>query len=184
MADYTQTTDFSEKDNLQSGDPLKIIRGQDVDVELDAIKTAIASKLDTTSAVTMTDIYPVNSIFISTNSNSPDTYMTGLGLTTWTAFGAGRVLVGYDSGDTAFDTVEETGGAKTHTLSNSEMPYHRHSLGLSKSDNTYGDGSSNGTKVGSYSPLYSGYEGGSGGVTQPHNNLQPYIVVYMWKRTA
>src|SRR3546814_10075624 len=45
---------------------------------------------------------------------------------TWSAFGAGRVLVGLDSLDTDFDTVEETGGEKTHVLTEAEMPVHDH----------------------------------------------------------
>jgi hypothetical protein len=56
------------------------------------------------------DAYPVGSIYISTNSTNP---ATSLGFGTWSAFGAGRVPVGFDSGQTEFDTDEETGGAKT-----------------------------------------------------------------------
>lgn len=54
--------------------------------------------------------YPIGSIYISTNSANP---ATTLGFGTWAAFGAGRVPVGFDSGQTEFDTDEETGGAKT-----------------------------------------------------------------------
>lgn len=51
---------------------------------------------------------------------------TLLGVGTWVAFGQGRMLVGLDSGDTDYDTVEETGGAKTVTLITSQMPSHSH----------------------------------------------------------
>src|SRR3990172_4022657 len=54
--------------------------------------------------------WPIGSVFISVVSTNPATL---LGFGTWSAFGAGRVLIGLDSGDTDFDTVEETGGAKT-----------------------------------------------------------------------
>lgn len=54
--------------------------------------------------------FPVGALFIAVVSTNPATL---LGYGTWTAFGAGRVLVGVDSGDADFDTVEETGGAKT-----------------------------------------------------------------------
>jgi len=54
--------------------------------------------------------YPVGSIYLSTNGTNP---ATTLGFGTWSAFGAGRVPVGFDSGQTEFDTDEETGGAKT-----------------------------------------------------------------------
>lgn len=56
--------------------------------------------------------WPIGSIFITVSASDPS-YLLGFG--TWAAFGAGRVLVGVDSGDTDFDTIEETGGAKTAT---------------------------------------------------------------------
>lgn len=46
MADYTQTTDFSAKDNLPTGNASKVIKGSDVDAELAAISTAIGSKAE------------------------------------------------------------------------------------------------------------------------------------------
>jgi hypothetical protein len=58
--------------------------------------------------------FPVGSVFIAVVSTDPATL---LGYGTWSAFGAGRVLVGLDSGDTDFDTAEETGGAKTKAIS-------------------------------------------------------------------
>ena len=58
--------------------------------------------------------WPIGSVFISVVSTNPGTL---LGFGTWSAFGAGRVLVGLDSGDTDFDTAEETGGAKTKAIS-------------------------------------------------------------------
>jgi hypothetical protein len=69
-------------------------------------------------------LYPVGSIYsnvaVATNP------ATLLGFGTWTAFGAGRVMVGLDGDDEDFDTVGETGGAKTHTLTISEMSAHTH----------------------------------------------------------
>jgi len=69
------------------------------------------------------EAWPVGSVFTSVVSTNPNTL---LGYGTWSAFGAGRVLVGLDSGQTEFDTVEETGGANTHTLVTGEMPAHGH----------------------------------------------------------
>ena len=66
-------------------------------------------------------VYPVGAIFTSVSPTNP---ATSLGVGTWEAFGAGRALVGVDTTQTEFDTVEETGGAKTHTLTESEMPAH------------------------------------------------------------
>jgi microcystin-dependent protein len=72
--------------------------------------------------------------------------------------------------------VEETGGAKTHTLTTPEIPAHTHSLG-------YVDALNAGGSVGTRAFPGAANTGSAGG-GGAHNNLQPYIVVYMWKRTA
>jgi hypothetical protein len=122
-------------------------------------------------------LYPVGSIYsnvaVATNP------ATLLGFGTWTAFGAGRVMVGLDGDDEDFDTVGETGGAKTHTLTTSEIPAHTHTYVEDYSTNAYGPNSTGIIKDGTRSKN----TGSTGGDTA-HNNLQPYIVVYMWKRTA
>jgi hypothetical protein len=74
------------------------------------------------------EAFPVGAVFIAVVSTSPATL---LGYGTWSAFGAGRVLVGLDSGDTDFDTVEETGGAKTvaasaQTFAGNALATHQH----------------------------------------------------------
>src|SRR5687768_14976223 len=67
--------------------------------------------------------WPVGSVFISVLATDPATL---LGFGTWEAFAAGRVLVGIDPLQAEFDTLLETGGAKTHTLTTAEMPAHTH----------------------------------------------------------
>lgn len=67
--------------------------------------------------------FPVGAVFLAVVSTNPATL---LGYGTWAAFGAGRMLVGLDAADADFDTAEETGGAKTHTLTVAEMPAHTH----------------------------------------------------------
>ena len=63
--------------------------------------------------------WPIGSVFISVVNTNPATL---LGFGTWSVFGAGRVFVGLDSGDTDFDIVEKIGGEKTHVLSPNEVP--------------------------------------------------------------
>tara|TARA_Y100000401_G_scaffold99177_1_gene87293 strand:- start:1157 stop:1882 length:726 start_codon:yes stop_codon:yes gene_type:complete len=130
--------------------------------------------------ITLADVYPVGSIYINAAvATNPGTL---LGFGTWAAFGAGRVMVGIDASQTEFDTLEETGGAKTHTLTVSELPSHTHNnpAGISPAPNandvdiTGGNGRTIDNNV-----VTDATGGGSA-----HNNLQPYIVVYMWKRTA
>ena len=128
-------------------------------------------------------IYPVGSIYINaTNSTNPATL---LGFGTWVAFGAGKVPVGIDSSDTDFDVAEETGSVKDVTLTINQIPSHTHNIDYSQS----GRGGAN-VNV----DFYAGIESNTGGsrthTTEStggggsHTNLQPYIVVYMWKRTA
>ena len=135
--------------------------------------------------ISIESAYPVGSIYMNaTNATNPATL---LGFGTWVAFGAGRVPVGINSGDTDFDTAEETGGAKTHTLTESEMPAHTHRpMNGSGGSETNPLGSDTGfsgmdSRTNFISATNLIEETGGG---QAHNNLQPYIVVHMWKRTA
>ena len=121
-------------------------------------------------------VYPVGSIYINASVSTNPATLLGFG--TWVAFGAGKVIVGLDSSDTDFDTAEETGGAKTHTLTTSEIPSHTHSL--STSDNPGGTGA---IEVAGGAPTSTQTTQATGG-GGAHNNLQPYIVAYMWKRTV
>ena len=143
---------------------------------LDGVGSNIQGQLD--NKTTISSVYPVGSIYINaTNSTNPGTL---LGFGTWVAFGAGRVPVGINSSDADFDTAEETGGAKTHTLTTSELPAHTHTVETKVSSGVNGTfplGSSGSTSQGTRAS-------GSTGSGSAHNNLQPYIVVYMWKRTA
>lgn len=136
----------------------------------------ISSWKNTSTVSILKRVYPVGCIYFSTNSTNPS---TSLGFGTWSAFGAGRVPVGFDSGQTEFDTDEETGGAKTHTLTTAEMPAHTHDV----TARTSKYGASIGTVHSGNSPDATGTTASAGG-GGAHNNLQPYIVVRMWKRTA
>lgn len=126
------------------------------------------------------DSYPIGSIYMSINNINPSNLFGG----TWVAWGSGRVPVGVDTSQTEFNTVEKTGGEKTHKLTVDEMPEHNHSVGRCKKAGTQTAFST--TNSGQYS-----YPNDVGDITientggsQPHNNLQPYITCYMWKRTA
>ena len=141
------------------------------------------------------DAFPVGSVFIAVVATNPGTL---LGYGTWSAFAAGRVLVGLDVGQTEFDTVEEAGGAKTHTLSTAEIPSHTHvqdahSHIITSQTATTGGATSyehgvldtssaeaEATETTATAVAVNQSTGGGGA----HNNLQPYVVVYMWKRTA
>lgn len=122
---------------------------------------------------------PVGKIIINVSGTNPATY---LGFGTWAQWGQGRVPVGVNTSDSDFSTAGKTGGAKTHTLAATQLPAkipHMY---------TYGESGNVGAVLGSVAYLQGTYNGtfymdvvGGG---QPHNNLQPYITCYMWRRTA
>lgn len=115
-------------------------------------------------------IYPIGSLYINTTGTNPSTFLGG----TWQSFGDGRVLVGQDTNDTDFDTLLETGGSKY-------LQAHRHRTGIQAS--YYGDGPSGSETCKVLVDTTNGLETSETG-TGDSGNLQPYIVVSMWVRTA
>lgn len=235
----------------KAGVDIKTYLNSTLTTEIDAKITELTTKINS--------IYPVGSIYMSVNNTNPSSLFGG----TWVAWGAGKVPVGVNSEESEFNSVEKTGGAKTHTLSVNEMPAHSHTFhGYSHNHNLAGHQhvipslsgytdwkdlqgnlwnmavqskntglSSNGiagnnnpaggvgyateTKESSSTSFsdsvhinashnhavatyenttgqawgntsdttVGGYNDNNGG-SQAHNNLQPYITCYMWKRTA
>lgn len=125
-------------------------------------------------------MHPVGCIYMSVSSVSPQTTFGG----TWVRWGNGRVPVGIDSSDSNFSTVEKTGGEKQHQLTVNEMPKHNHTF--------YHRGGNNievSVPFAENKPIIQGSNRFGGdtsdsGEGNSHNNLQPYITCYMWKRTA
>ena len=226
MSNYTKSTNFASKDSLAVGNPLKIVKGTEIDAEFNNIATAVTTKADiadptftgvpsapTASAGTNTTqiattafvtaalqaVYPVGSIY--TNAGVTTNPATLLGFGTWVAFGAGRVMVGLNSADALFDTLEETGGSKdatlvshTHTATSTVTdPGHRHSVNTYTGSNGSGvanTGADNGPYVigtgtnTTTTGITVATTNASTGSSGTNANLQPYITVAMWKRTA
>lgn len=142
----------------------------------DVSKSVLQSWLGVSNSDLLNKIYPVGSVYISVNSTNPGNFLGG----TWVEFGQGKTLVGVNTSDSNFNTVEKTGGEATHKLTISEMPSHNHyndtwAANASGSQYLYFYG-----QRGTPGNRYTGSTGGGGA----HNNLQPYITVYFWKRTA
>ena len=123
------------------------------------------------------DIYPIGSIYMSVHSTSPASLFGG----TWESI-SGRFLLGADNTYTA----GSTGGEATHKLTIDEMPSHRHAINASYS--SAGSSSSDGGKILSgddnngwlWDFTSTSWTGGSAA----HNNMPPYLAVYMWKRVS
>lgn len=244
---------------------LNQILTEEIDSKISEFQTKIDNNTslinNNTSSINnmLNTVYPVGSIYMSINNTNPSTIFGG----TWVSWGAGKVPVGVNASETEFNSVEKTGGAKTHTLTTQQIPSHTHtfhgnahnhslnnhthsipqlsgntstkelegsiwnlavqseSTGVS-ADGIFGRSIDPQSKIGyatnsRYSSVpytdkfyinathnhtvstnssttgqasgntenatQTGYNDNTGG-GQAHNNLQPYITCYMWKRTA
>lgn len=124
----------------------------------------------------------VGDVITTYNSSNPNTTWVG---TSWTRVLIGRTPVGQDSGQTEFNTVGKQGGAKTHTLTLAQITPHNHTFVIRMDADESGEGPYYGTPGNGHfgSQKTSNPTSNTGG-GEPHNNLQPYEVVYFWKRTA
>lgn len=144
--------------------------------------------------------WPIGSVFTGVVATSPATL---LGFGTWSAIASGKMLIGLDSGDTQFDTVEETGGAETVTLATTNLPDHVHT-GTTASDGAHthnvegsATGGSGGTRIDAQTSGLTDATSSGGAHTHTFSSsattganatafsiMNPYFVVYFWKRTA
>lgn len=167
----------------RAGDTITVVRGQEgtsaqnwlvgdiVQCAPTAGTMAALYQQEMINTLLQSVIYPIGSLYFSATSTTNPNVILGFG--TWVAV-AGRVLVGYDASQTEFDALLKAGGAKTHTLTISEMPAHTHTY-LSP------PGVGRGVDGGTGSSIS---DTGSTGGGDPHNNLQPYLVMAIWRRTA
>lgn len=146
------------------------------------LSTLLQSELATFKTTILNAAYPIGSVYISTTRNtSPASLFGG----TWEQL-KDRFLLAAGSSYSA----GATGGSATHTLTVNEMPSHSHEGLYYAQDNLLlqwkGDGSANAEISGSANAASGGPDivTGSTGGGAAHNNMPPYLVVYMWKRTA
>jgi hypothetical protein len=125
-------------------------------------------------------MWPVGSVFTSVVSTNPATL---IGFGTWSAIAAGRVLIGLDSGDTDFNTVRKTGGAKT--VQASAQAFTGSQVTSSLPDSTWGSDIGNGSAtLDSTAHKHTVTAAGSNAPGAATSVVQPYFVVYFWERTA
>ena len=118
-------------------------------------------------------IYPVGSIYISASATNPETLFGG----TWEQL-KDRFLLG--AGDSY--AAGGTGGEATHTLTGDELPSHIHGVPSFAGDTVNGGGWSC-KAINSYDESQKIF-GTLYGDNHPHNNMPPYLAVYMWQRMA
>lgn len=186
-------------------DPINKISKQSQQVENNSnnikyLENALASSMSEVVQNIYLAIHPVGDIVFNTTGVNPGTLYGG----TWVAWGAGRVPVGFDGDDSAFNTSEKEGGSRyiqahTHGISLTTASAGNHSHRVVGIDGT---NVSQNTTLNRYT-MASGATTGLNGAAQANgahthkingdtesagsgnqNNLQPYIVCYMWKRTA
>lgn len=115
--------------------------------------------------------WPVGSIYMSMVATSPATLFGG----TWVRM-ENRFLLGAGSGYAA----GATGGEAEHTLTENEMPSHYHLIAMNQAGESEYWGPMGAVMQDGYVANTTKPAGGD----QPHNNMPPYIAVYMWRRTA
>lgn len=153
--------------------------------QVDAALTKL-TETDVGDFVTRADllqlVYPVGSIYISASNVSPQTFLGG----TWQQI-QGRFLLAADDAYTA----GSTGGEATHTLTQAELPSYAlpvtngNNIVFSRngaSEGAFAETSATGWGLPNWTAVNISVQ--SGGGNQPHNNMPPYLAVYMWRRTA
>ena len=161
---------------------LNLVAGNGITISGDS-STGNVTITNSGGGVSLLDVYPVGSIYISYLSTSPATLFGG----TWTQI-KDRFLVAWNGTTGTFRLIDDTGGEETHQLTINEMPAHNHR-------DVTGTNDANRIKIGGNSGSDEGILYSTGfnewistentvGGNQAHNNLPPYMAVYMWRRTA
>ena len=119
--------------------------------------------------------YPAGSLWITTDDRNP---LAFFGFGTWERYAVGKAIVGVDASDATFSPVGKTGGSKTHTLTTDEMPAHNHGIALGAGRVLSAIYQSTNGDIKNIDSEAVQMAGGS----QPHNNLQPYVAVNVWRR--
>lgn len=176
LKDKVNTTGITYSKTLAEGTPTFRIRKNDVWYK--GIKLLEYS--DSQVRINIDLAHPVGSLYFSTDSTNPSQIFGG----TWQLWGSGRVPVGVNSSDTLLNASEKTGGS-INPLSEHSHLYRLRATTLNGNVGNKSIAGYNANIVSSNTMvIYDEGNGNSAGDNSNHNNWQPYITCYMWKRTA
>jgi hypothetical protein len=180
--DVLPVVDLSDTTQATSGTTKKLALSLIADylkARVETLTNKTINVSDNTLSGMLDWFYPIGTIYETTSTDLDTTTKMGNHFGgTWESYGDGRVLVG-KSADTEFDTIGETGGAKTITLEITQIPSHKHAIKYGITSPGDGSGLVYCTTTGSNVELEEAAGGG-----QAHSNLQPYIVVYRYRRVS
>ena len=196
LTNVTDNVDYPEAATINYlNDTVEAIEAK-VGIDDSAVSTSIDYILNN-------KIWPIGSVFLSVVATSPATLL-GFGI--WSQIGGGKVLVGQTDGDADFNVAEETGGSKTTSIAHTHTgPSHTHTgpshthTGTTAKANAEVSADTGGSKrtdinhthtittnAGGTGNTGAGGTGASGAMSTnaTPSVVQPYLVTYMWKRTA
>ena len=180
---------------------------QDQILELKTTITGMQNQIENIKGEVINEIYPVGSIYMSTEDDTVEKVQDKFG-GTWEKYSQGRTLIGEGTGTDSNGLIQtftngSMGGEYTHTLNISEMPSHTHTQNPHFHRVGFDNGKTRiGLNAGVAEPDISMYIGNYGfgarvntmitdavtatnnntGGNSPHNNIEPYIVTYMYRR--
>lgn len=138
---------------------------------------------DIVAPMFLNKIFPVGAVYITYDNNNPGNFLGG----TWERFGQGRTLVGEGTGNDGSTsmsfTSNQTGGEYSHILTINEMPKHRHPIQSTSGEPSISDKLYPFQMIQQAGRLMDTNVCISQGGSLAHNNIQPYLVVYFWRRT-
>lgn len=203
------TTILTKSSDTATSKPTSLTRGSGAEL---AVNTADQKLYVQNSGGTVVEVapainaYPVGSIYMSVTAATANDVSTILGGGTWLALGAGRVLVGHSSTDNAFDASSETtGGNSTFSLTADNLPKHRHNTnirfegddaavidttlefdsGISGQELDHNnDNNAVGNTTKTQANLKADDSTNQTATSTDISLLQPYLAVYMYKRTG
>lgn len=177
------------KVNTDSQDTMVSEMNKAITSAINSLHNTIKSEITKTLSDTMHAQYPVGSYIYSDKSANPSTYLPYMSDTTWVQTAAGRVLIGAGKADSGtVYNAGATGGEEKHKITIEELAAHYHDViigsGSRASTVRYAVVGGTGVDTSNKGNVYNTSGTQLAGGNTPHNNMQPYQAVYIFKRSS